>query len=46
MTDSANIVEACACGGYLVTTPARHDVEPKSVHHDAKGNQAPCLNAP
>ncbi|MCT9010009.1 hypothetical protein [Streptomyces rhizosphaerihabitans] len=42
MTDSANIVQACACGGYFISTPARPGVEGKSVHHDADGNEATC----
>ncbi|QJS13204.1 hypothetical protein HKX69_29960 [Streptomyces argyrophyllae] len=42
MTDSSNTVEACGCGGYRVVTPARPGVEPKTVHHDADGTEAPC----
>ncbi|WP_177235652.1 hypothetical protein [Streptomyces sp. MUSC 14] len=44
MTGSSNTVEACGCGGYRVITPARPGTEPKTVHHDADGNEAPCPN--
>ncbi|MGW7260808.1 hypothetical protein [Streptomyces sp. NPDC054834] len=42
MTDSANTVEACACGGYLVITPARPGAEPNREHRNADNQPAPC----
>lgn len=42
MADSANIIQACACGGTIVITPARPGAEPKAQHRDAKGSTGPC----
>ncbi|MFI0808616.1 hypothetical protein [Streptomyces echinatus] len=42
MTDSANSLEACACGGYRVITPARLGTDAKFVHLTPRADEAPC----
>ncbi|MEV5182884.1 hypothetical protein AB0K88_24300 [Streptomyces werraensis] len=42
MSDSANVVQACACGGTVVITPARSGADAETKHLDAAGKPAVC----